>query len=141
MDIRRGEEKDYKELMGLYNLFVKSDRYSRYDNDSFARVRQNPNNFVFVAEDEGKLVGFISFSIRDVIRYPKQIMELDEIFVLQDYREKGVGKILMDQMETIAKEKNCHRIFIESHYDHKGAHKFYETLGYANYGYHFIKDM
>jgi len=135
------EEGDYKELMGLYNLFVKSDRYSRYDNDSFVRVRQNPNNFVFVAEDEGKLVGFISFSIRDVIRYPKQILELDEIFVLQDYREKGTGKMFMDQMEKIAKEKNCYRIFIESHYDHKGAHKFYETLGYTNNGYHFIKDM
>jgi len=127
--------------MSLYNLFVGQDRYSAHENDSFSRVIQNPNNFVFVAEDKDQLIGFATFSIRDVIRYSKPIAELDELFVLEEYREKGIGKQLMEKIEDIAKEKGCHRIFIESHYDHKAAHKFYEKLGYKNYGYHFIKNL
>ncbi len=141
MIIRLVKPPDYKELMHLYNLFVGSDRYSRYDNDSFERVVHNPNNFVYIAEDKGNLIGFASFSIRDVIRYAKPIAELDELLVLEEYRKKGVGKQLMEKVETKAKERNCYRLFIESHYDHKAAHKFYESLGYTNYGYHFIKNL
>lgn len=141
MVIRLVNEADYNALMELYNLFVGSDRYSKHDNDSFATVINNPNNFIFVAEDGNKIVGFATFSVRDVIRYPKKIAELDELFVLEDYRQKGVGKKLMEQIESKAKELNCYRIFIESHYDHKTAHNFYEKLGYTNYGYHFIKNL
>lgn len=141
MLIRRAKETDYVELMRLYNDFVGSDRYSKHDNDSFKRVLNNLNNFIYVAERDGKLIGFATFSVKDVIRYPKQIAELDELFVSTDYRQKGVGKQLMQQVEGKAKELNCYRIFIESHFDHKAAHKFYEEIGYTNYGYHFIKNL
>ncbi len=141
MMIRDAKESDYGELMLLYNQFVGSDRYSKRDNDSFKKVLKNSHNFVFVAEDGGKLVGFAAFSVRDVVRYPKPIAELDELLVLADYRKRGIGKLLMEQVENKAKEQDCYRMFIESHYDHKVAHKFYEALGYTNYGYHFIKNL
>src|SRR5512133_3365930 len=113
MKIKLANPNDYHELMALYNLFVGSDRYSRYDNDAFKVVINNPHNFVFVAEENDKLVGFATFSVRDVIRYPKPIAELDELFVLAEYRQHGVGKQLMDQVETTAKSHNCYRLFIE----------------------------
>lgn len=141
MKIRLVKESDYEQLMQLYNLFVGSDRYSKHDNDSFKKVINNPNNFVFIAENQGKLVGFVTFSVRDVIRYPKQIAELDELFVSQEYRQKGVGRLLMQKVEGKAKELNCYRFYVESQYKHETAHKFYEGLGYTNYGYHFIKNI
>ena len=141
MNIRKAKQSDYRELMGLYNLFVGEDRYSKFDNDSFSRVLDSQNNFIFVAEDLGKLIGFASFSVRNVVRYPKPIAELDEIFVQPEYRQKGVGTMLMQQVEDRARELDCYRLFIESHYDHKAAHLFYERLGYTNYGYHFIKNI
>jgi len=141
MIIREAKKSDYKDLMGLYNDFVDSDRYSKYDNDSFEKVRKSNKNFIYVAEDNDKLVGFVSFSIRLVIRYPKLIAELDELYVSPAFRRKSVGKMLMDKVLSKAKELNCHRLFIEPHYKHEGAHKFYENLGFTNYGYHFIKDL
>jgi GNAT superfamily N-acetyltransferase len=141
MTIRLAKKDDYLPLMELYNLFVGDDRYSKVNNDSFLRVLNNPQNYIYVAEDKEKIVGFATFSVRDVVRYPKSIAELDELFVLKDNRKKGVGKKLMDEVEKQAKKLDCYRIFIESHYDHKVAHHFYENLAYKNYGYHFIKDL
>ena len=141
MLIRSAKDSDYEELMGLYNLFVESDRYSEHDSDSFHKVLNNPNNFIFIAEDEGAIIGFLTFSVRDVIRYPKQITEVDELFVLEEYRKHGVGKKLMEHMEDKAKELNCHKIFIESSSEREGAHKFYESIGFINNGYHFIKNL
>lgn len=141
MTIREAKKSDYKELMTLYNGFVESDRYSKYNNDNFDKVRKSENNFIYVVEDGDKLVGFVSFSVRLVVRYPKPIAELDEIYVVPAFRRKGVGKILMHRVLSKAKELNCHRLFIESHYKHEAAHKFYENIGFTNYGYHFIKDL
>ncbi len=141
MLIRLAEEKDYRELMNLYNGFVGEDRYSRHDNDSFDKVLKNPNSYIFVAEDEGKVIGFASFSIRDVVRYPKPIAELEELFVAITYQKKGVGHMLMEEVEKTAKERGCYRMYIESGYDHKPAHNFYEKIGYKNYGYHFVKTL
>ncbi len=139
--IREAREADYNELLNLYNTFVGNDRYSKHDNDSFKIVLKDPNNYIFVEEENGKLIGFVTFSIRNVVRYPRPIAELDELFVAQEYRKHGIGKKFMQRVEEVAKERNCYRMFIESHYDHKTAHKFYEGLGYKNYGYHFIKNL
>lgn len=141
MNIRLVTKGDYEELMNLYNGFVGEDRYSKHDNDSFKKVLNSPHNFIFVAEEDGKLAGFVSISTRDVIRYPKPIAELDELFVAPDYRQKGLGRELMRTVEDKAKEQGCYRLYIESHYDHKAAHKLYESLGFTNYGYHFIKNL
>ena len=141
MNIRTARNSDYKELMQLYNGFVGEDRYSKHNKDSFKKVSKSKNNFIYVVEENKKLIGFATFSIRLVIRYPKPIAELDELIVLPGYRKKGVGKLLMNKILSKAKELNCYRLFIESHYDHKVAHKLYEKLNFTNYGFHFIKNL
>jgi GNAT superfamily N-acetyltransferase len=65
----------------------------------------------------------------------------DNRIYFSEYRKKGLGKKLMGEVEKKAKSLHCYRLFIESHYDHKQTHKFYEALGYTNYGYHFIKNL
>jgi GNAT superfamily N-acetyltransferase len=141
MQIRLAVESDYVPLMKLYNGFVGSDRYSHHDNDSFKKVLVSSHNFIYVAEAENELMGFATFSVRNVVRYPKLIAELDELFVDSKYRKKGIGKLFMQTIEEKAKELDCYRIYIESHYDHKSAHALYELIGYTNYGYHFIKNL
>lgn len=139
--IRAAKKEDYQQIMSLYSLFVEEDRYSNGNADSFTKVLKSPSNFTYVAEINSKIIGFASFSIRDVIRYPKPIAELDELFVSGDYRKQGIGRDLMKTVEHKAEGLKCQRLFIESQYKHKLAHKFYESLGYKNYGYHFIKDL
>lgn len=141
MQIRKANKSDYEKLMKLYNLFVGENRYSNHDKDSFNKVINNPKSFIFLAEDKGNLIGFATFSLRDVVRFPKPIAELDEMYVLDKYQQKGIGKQLMKTIEDKARELSCYRIYIESSYDRQSAHKFYEALGYTNFGYHYAKDL
>src|SRR3989344_6720926 len=114
MIIRKVKDSDYSELMLLYNGFVGEDRYSNHNNDSFKKVLKSKNNSVYVVEENKKLVGFAAFSVRTVVRYPKPIAELDELYVLPAYRRKGIGQKLMKKILNKAKQLNCYRIFIES---------------------------
>lgn len=141
MNIRPATIADYEQLMELYNLFVEEDRYSKHNNDSFKKVLKSSQCFIYVAAVDNKLVGLAAFSIRYVVRYPKPIAELDELFVHEDYRKHGIGKKFMEVIEKQAKALNCYRMYIESQYQHKSGHAFYERLGYTNKGYHFLKNL
>jgi len=141
MQIRKSEASDYTQLMQLYNLLVGEDRYSQHDNDSFKKVLTSDNNYIFVAEEEGKLVGFATMSIRYIVRYPRPIAQLEELFVLELYRQHGIGRQFIEEVEKIARVHDCYRIYIESGYKHKPAHTFYEKVGYTNYGVHFLKNL
>ena len=114
MNIRPAVTDDYGKVMEMYNDFIGEDRYSRHDGDSFAKVVASPSNYIYVVEIEGELVGFASMSVRNVVRYPKPIAELDELYVAPSHRKHGVGKELMLKIETTAKEQGCYRVFIES---------------------------
>lgn len=141
MLIRGARESDYVELMVLYNDFVGEDRYSKYDNDSFKEVLKSPANYILVVEEDGKLIGFATLSVRRLVRYPRPIAELDELYVVETFRGKGIGKQLIAKIEEIAKEKNCYRVYIGSANRFETAHKFYQTLGYEKYGHHFYKNL
>jgi PhnO protein len=140
-DIRPATLTNYTQLMELYNWFVGSDRYSNHESDSFELVLEEPNSFVFVLDDGQKLVGFVAYSIRRVVRYPKPIAELEELFVSPELRGQGWGAKLLEFVTGEAKDKGCYRMYIESHYQHEVAHKLYEKLGFANYGFHFVKNL
>ncbi len=141
MKIRRAKENDYAELMVLYGIFVGEDRYSRHDGDSFKEVLKSPNNYVFIVEASGKVIGFATVSIKTLVRYPKPVAELDELFVIEEFRKNGIGKQLVDRVEEVAKERDCYRLYIASAKRFETAHTFYEGAGYTKYGYHFYKDL
>ena len=139
--IRKAVKTDNESLMLLYNQFVGQDRYSKHINDSFSSVLTNSSNRIFIAEKDDVIIGFSTVSFRRVVRYPKPIAELDELFVGEEFRKQGVGKLLLDAVVNESKKRNCYRVYIESAYTHKAAHVFYEKNGFVNYGYHFFKNL
>ncbi len=138
MTVRRARQKDYVALMALYTDFVGKD-YSKLNSDSFLAVLAGKNNFVFVAEDNSKLIGLITASKRRVVRYLQPIMQVDELYVDLGFRKHGVGRALIQRVEELARQQDCHRIYIESRYKHESGHKFYNDNGYENHGYYFLK--
>ncbi len=136
--IRSAKAEDYREIMVLYGEFVdNANRYSNFDADSFLRVIEDEKAFIDVAVIGEKIVGFISYSIRNVVRYPSAILEVEEFYVKPDQRRKGIGRKLMDHVLKVADKKNCSYVFLASAKERPEAHEFYKATGYNNYAYHF----
>lgn len=136
-NLRQAQESDYEPLMNLYNLFVEEDRYSNFNNDSFHKLLNDKNYFIYVLEDQQKLIGFATFSVRFIVRYKQPIAQLEELFVKEEHRNKGLGKKLINQVADKARELDCYRLYIESHIDRTTAHAVYEKLGFSKDGYYF----
>lgn len=65
---------------------------------------QNPVWWAIVAEADGHIVGFALYYIR-YSTWKGQRMYLEDIIVTEDWRGRGTGRMLMDELIRVAREK------------------------------------
>jgi len=87
------------------------------------------------------IIGFCSLTIKNNLWQAGNLGHIDELIVDDNYRGKGVGSKLMDEITRIAKENQCKRIELDSAFHRKEAHRFYENEGYENRAYLFSKEI
>ena len=82
-----------------------------------------------IAEFDGKVAGYVSYTWNYSIWLGGDYMNIDDLFVWDEYRGKKIGEVLMLKARDICKKKNIDRISWEVEKDNLGAIKFYERLG------------
>ncbi|PMP75379.1 MAG: GNAT family N-acetyltransferase [Aciduliprofundum sp.] len=139
--IRKMEEKDIKETAELlirlkkFNaehdpLFTITDDIERNVNDYLKQSISSEDRVVLIAEDNGKIVGAILGEIRDRLFYePRREIRVRDIYILPHYRKKGLGKLLLEELEKRVKGKGVDIITVEFPNENLLAHKFYSALG------------
>jgi ribosomal protein S18 acetylase RimI-like enzyme len=66
----------------------------------------SPNSLVVVAEDDGRVVGFIKADVRERIFYkPKMEGNIVEFYLLPEYRRKGLGASFLEYTIELLKER------------------------------------
>jgi GNAT superfamily N-acetyltransferase len=92
---------------------------------------QKNDSTVFVVRDDGQMVGYIqlfpSFSSVSM----KRVWILNDLFVQEAHRKKGVAKLLMDAAENFARETDAVRIILSTQVSNIAAQSLYESLGYG----------
>ena len=86
---------------------------------------------VFVAEIDGKVVGFTIVMYRDWLN----IAYLDYIQVKTNQIDKGIGHRLMEKCINWAREKDARIIYTETGKNNERAIKFYQRHGFKITGY------
>ncbi len=72
----------------------------------FEKAINSSDSVVVVAEDGGRVVGFIKANIRERLFYEPRIEgNIVEFYLLPEYRRKGVGAMLLDYAVKLLKEK------------------------------------
>ena len=88
---------------------------------------------------KGKIVGFCSMSITQNFSQQGEKACIDDLIVDENYRKKGIGLKLITEIILIARFRGCKRIELNSYFDRKKSHAFYEDLGFENHAYLFSK--
>jgi ribosomal protein S18 acetylase RimI-like enzyme len=85
-------------------------------------------DFVFKAEEDGKIVGNIYG------KFATGTLYIDDLIVSPDKRGSGIGKMLMQKAEDFGLALHAHKAFLVTGKDWSEARKFYESLGYKKTG-------
>jgi GNAT superfamily N-acetyltransferase len=86
---------------------------------------------IWVAEFKGKVVGLLAFHLTPLLHVPESLGRITALVVGEEFREKGIGKQLVETAERWAWERDCTRIEVTSGEQRARAHQFYRDLGYA----------
>jgi GNAT superfamily N-acetyltransferase len=66
--------------------------------------------------------------------YPKPYGLLEDVFVEEKYRGKGIGKELVQRVIEKAKELGCYKLIATSRFERENVHRLYENLGFKKMG-------
>jgi GNAT superfamily N-acetyltransferase len=100
----------------------------------------DPAVAVFVAERDDRLVGLASMHVMPLIEGPP-IARLSAIVVTATERRTGVGRALVDRIESEALVRGCDRLELTTAERRIEAHAFYRSLGFESASRRFLKSL
>ena len=127
--LRKATRSDERELFTLVRAFPTSTtpEFSAFRH-AFESMLADLSAALFVAEVDGRLVGYLA-GYRHVTFYAGGYTAwVDEIFVSPNTRKMGIGTRLMALFEEWAAQRDCKLVGLAT----AGASAFYERLGYAS---------
>lgn len=91
----------------------------------------------FFVEKDGKEVAraYLYIMKNDLHEHPFGFME--DVFVDESLRGKGIGSQILDVLISEAKERGCYKLIGCSRYSRPKVHALYERLGFKDHGKEF----
>ena len=133
------------DVKNLINLLEQLWIGKQIDSDAVERIIEkglsNDYQIYICATDNEKLIGYCSLTIKNNLWTLANLGNVDEFVVDNEYRNRGIGKILMSEIEKIAKNHGCKRLELDSSFHRTIAHGFYERLGFDKRAYLFSKEI
>lgn len=139
-NIRTATSDDFESVLRLNKaLFNNEEIFTKEYNPKWTYSEEGNNyikktielGLVLVAVVNTKVVGYIAISIYNVsFRKENPISELDNMFVEDELRGKGIGKKLVEKARKLAKDKGAKRFRVEATAKNEKAIKFYKDCGF-----------
>lgn len=92
----------------------------------------NPRHIYLIAERDGKSIGFLSCHCQYLLHHGGLIGEIEEMFVMPEFRSQKTGSQLLEELTLIAYEKGVLQIEVTSNIKRASAHRFYLQNGFQS---------
>lgn len=131
LKFRHANGTDSEQIKHLYLLLTKDQQVSVLP-ERIDVISKHPENFLFVVEFEKTVVGtcFITFCLDPMYGFQNYAV-LENIVVSDIVRGKGVGKFLMQEVESFCFSKDCTKLMFLSSSKRIDAHRFFKAMGYS----------
>lgn len=144
MKIREAKIEDRKELIEL--LMQAQELHCKNRPDIFKKVTKKEvesevievlegkeRKMIIAVNDKEMACGLVIFRIKEVENHINlknaKILYVGKIVVDEKYQRQGVGTLLMQEINKVAKELNCNRMELSCWSFNKKAIEFYESCG------------
>ena len=92
---------------------------------------EEPRARVLVAEGENGVVGVASLWIKPDLAHGDTVVEVPMLAVAEDHRREGVGRLLMDEILSVASQNGSALIELVATRANVAAREFYRSLGFV----------
>lgn len=129
LQIRLMAEVDYREVYRLYRQMSGTSCNEVEFSRIFNKFLSGNDREAYVAIVYKRIIGLVTLYYFDAFRYSGPIASIQELFVTEEFRGRGVGKALVEFVKAKICEKQCHGLVIATDLRRSGAKSFYENCG------------
>lgn len=142
MDLIKAGEDDIEILVELWHsLAGEMVQYSEFNElsdssqetaeEGFRKNLRNDKITVYLIQVEGENIGFLDLKkgehrSRKISEYTKLV----DLFIKQDFRNKGYGSEVIERVKEIARNNGSEYLKVSCEWDNKAARRFYEKNGF-----------
>lgn len=137
MEIRKVTLNDIDEFFRLLNEFYNNNLSYETFKKIYTRNIDDPKYYYTVAVNEGQIVGILISEFQEKLHRTKPQCFIDDLYVDSKYRNRGIGKKLLQDAIENAKENDCEVVELTSYRDNVDAHRFYENNNFIKHSYKF----
>ena len=92
------------------------------------------NEIVYIALAEDKIIGYLAGCINIQHSYvTKSLAEVDNMFILEDYRKYGIGSKLMNEFKSYCIQNSIEELKVTASAKNNNAIKFYKKNGFDEF--------
>jgi ribosomal protein S18 acetylase RimI-like enzyme len=127
---------DVPALLTLVSKYWEFERLSGFDEVRVARelrrlLSDAALGNVWIATDGPKPVGYLIAVYVFSLEHLGLTAEIDELFVLPEYRGNGLGSRLLQAAESEFAERGCTNVFLQIGRENGSARRFYREQGFG----------
>lgn len=129
-NIQKIQENDFEALISLFKEFALFEKLPEKMTNSVEKMKQEQEFFHgFTAKGEnGEIVAYATFFFA-YYTWTGKSLYMDDLYVKEDFRGKGVGSKLIKEVISFAKEQNCNGMRWQVSEWNDPAIAFYKNLG------------
>ena len=131
--VRLATEQDLPRILELYNELAGGQHYPSpaETRPVLAQITAMPGHELLVAEEDGVVVGTMVLLVVPNLSHGARPWAIVENMVVDErYHRQGIGRLLMEEAITRARQAGCYKIQLLSNKKRRQAHKFYRSLGF-----------
>lgn len=137
MEIRRFELKDLDEIFDVLNqLYTGKLKYEKF-NEIYKLKLNDPYSYYIVAIENNQIVGVLTAELQVKLHRENMQCFVEDLVVDKEYRNRGIGKSLLQNAIDYAKSKNCDVVELTTYLNNEKAIKFYEANDFIKHSYKF----
>ena len=129
--IRKANKKDEKIICDLFFEMLKTiyntDDVQGYEEGYLDNFFSDGENVIYVAENEGEIVGYISVEVH---REDRVFIYIDDFSVSKEYRGNGIGNALLNEAEKYASSLSIPVSSLHVEKSNERSLNFYSKNGY-----------
>ncbi len=99
----------------------------------------DPLRHYLIAEVGPDAVGCITCHVQALLHHADKVAEIEELFVVENWRNRHVGRQLVAAIDTIGQREQWATLEVTSNRRRTDAHRFYEQLGFLPSHIKFVK--
>jgi len=134
--IQKAKESHAEELSNiftLYRIYYKKNADIETAKSFLLERIQKKESVIFIATIENKIVGFTQLYPLFSSLSMKRSWLLNDLYILEEYRGKGISKQLINSAKQLAKETNSAGIMLETEKTNTVGNKLYPSSGFVLY--------